>query len=391
MKKEDTKNVIKLGFSSMFNDIGSEMVTTILPFFILSLGGGGFFVGLISGLREGLSSIFKLLGGRFSDKTGRRKEFIFLGYFISAVSRFSLFFSSSAIYVTSLISLERIGKLRDAPRDAVIAESVSKRGKWFAIHQLMDTSGAIIGTSLVILLFGFFSLRYSSIIFIGAIISSFSLIPLFFVKAKRIKKDKISLLSYVKSLNSNLKYYIFVSSVFTFANFGLYMFLVLRAKELTGSFIIPLILYGLFNIVWAAFTFPFGKYSDEIGRKKILLAGYSLFFLICFGFLYEDGIIYLASLFVAYGLVYAMTQSNQKALLVDLTSKHRGTAIGLYYFFIGIANVLGGIVGGLLWENSPKTMFAFLAFVGFISIILLIFVKEPLKESEQIILENTKN
>lgn len=370
------KNILKLGASSLFNDIGSEMITPILPFFITALGGGGFAVGLLSGLREGLSSLFKLFGGWASDKTGKRKEFIFLGYLISALSKFFLFFSASAIYIASLVGIERIGKLRDAPRDAIIADSARKRGKWFGVHQLMDTSGGIIGTIIVIILFGIFSFSFKSIILCGAIISSLSLIPLFFLKNKKGKKDGIPIFEYLKNMDKNLFYYIVVSCVFTLGNFGLYLFLILRAEKMTNSFVIPLVLFAVFNLVWAVFTVHFGALSDKIGRKKVLLMGYVLFFLICFGFLYNDGIIYLSLLFIGYGLVYAMTQSNQKAFLTDMAKEHKGTALGFYYFALGLVNIIAGIVGGILWDISPELMFAYSAVVGLIAIILLLFVKE---------------
>jgi len=382
MKKEvqGKRNVLKLGASSLFNDIGAEMITPILPFFITSLGGGGLAVGVVSGLREGLSSLFKLIGGWASDKTGKRKEFILLGYIISIIARFLLFFSTSALYIVSLVGIERIGKMRDAPRDAIIADSVEKKGKWFGVHQFMDNFGGIIGIILVVIMFGIFSLSYQTIILSAAILSIFSLVPLFFVKTKKTKKEVFSIFAYLKHLDKNLKYFIFVSCVFTLANFGLYMFLILRAKELTGSFVIPLVLYCLFHLVWAVFTIYFGELSDKIGRKKVILIGYILFFLISAGFLYEDGIFYLAFLFLGYGLVYAITQSNQKAFVADLAKEHRGTALGFYYFVLGLVNIAAGIIAGILWDITPTSMFIYLAVISFISIILLCFVKEDISK-----------
>src|SRR3990172_9899523 len=89
LKKGD-RNIWLLSSSSLFNDIGSEMIAPILPFFITSLGGGGVAVGALSGLREGLASLFKLLGGWYSDRLGKRIPFVFLGYITSAVFRFLL-------------------------------------------------------------------------------------------------------------------------------------------------------------------------------------------------------------------------------------------------------------------------------------------------------------
>lgn len=382
MKRADTnlkngsKNIKLLGASSLLNDSASEMITPILPFFVTALGGGGIALGLVSGLREGLSSLFKLFGGYFSDRIGKRMPFVFFGYIISLIARFLLLLSTSWYYVITLVSFERFGKLRDAPRDAIISASMKKQGRGFGIHQMMDALGGVIGTLLVILVVWKFGLNFNLIILIAACISFLALIPLFFVKDKPSRKINRTLFSGIKNLNPKLKYFIFVSSVFTLANFGLYMFLILRAQEITNSFFIPLILYGLFILVWSVFTIPFGILSDKIGRKKVLVAAYILFFFVCLGFVFRDGIFYLGALFLIYGLVYAMTQANQRAFVSDLAPEMKGTALGLFHSVIGVVNIPAGLIAGLLWDISYTTMFIYLTIVSLISIILLLFVRE---------------
>jgi len=375
-KKNGSKNITLLGSSSLFNDIGSEMIAPILPFYISSLGGGGVAIGLLSGLREGLSSLFKLLGGWLSDKIGKRMPFVFFGYLLSVIFRFLLIIANSWQAVISFVGLERIGKLRDAPRDAIIAVSTKKRGRGFGLHQAMDTAGGIIGTIIVILLFWNFTINFKLIILIAAGISSLSLVPLFFVKDPLAKKSKEGLFKGIKNLNKKLKYFIFVASIFTIANFGLYMFLLLRARDITGSIIYALALYLLFNIAWASLSIFFGNLSDKIGRKKVLMLGYLLLVAVGLGFAYFSSIILSVIMFILYGLVYAITQSNQRAFVSDLSGKMKGTALGFYQAVTGAVNILAGIVAGVLWDINFSIMFIYISAVALISAILLIFVKE---------------
>jgi len=376
-KKNGNKNIYLVGASSFFNDTGSEMITPILPFYISALGGGGVAIGLISGMREGLCSLFKLLGGWLSDRTGKRTPFIFLGYLISIIMRFLLAAVNSWQYLVGFVSLERLGKLRDAPRDALIVQSTKKHGRGFAIHQAMDTAGGILGTLIVIFIFWKLQLSMKTIILIAGAISVLSLLPLFFVKEPKFKKTRKSIFKGVSSLNNKLKYFIFVSAIFALANFGLYFFFLLRAKEITDSIIVPLILYALFGLVYAFFVIPFGKLSDKIGRKKILIAGYVLFLAVTLSFIFLESLIYLILLFAVYGLVYALTQSNQKALVADLAPEEiEGTSLGFYSFVIGIVNIFGGLIAGLFWDVGYKSMFVYLSAVAFVSLILIMFVKE---------------
>lgn len=373
-KKE--KNIWLLGWSSFFNDFGSEMIALILPFFIITLGGAGLAIGALSGLREGLAGIFKLFGGWYSDRLGKRMPFVFLGYFMSIVFRFLLAVSTSWHYIITFVSLERLGKLRDAPRDAIISESTKRRGRGFGIQQMLDTSGAIVGSLVVLLLFWRFGLSFKSIIIFAGVVSILSLGPLFFVKEPKTRPQRKSIFKGIKNLDKKLKYFIFVAAVFTLANFGLYMFLLLRAREITGSIIAALALGVLFNFIWAIFAIPFGNWSDKIGRKKVLLLGYILFFFVSIGFIYLVGIQSLIVLFILYGLVYAITKSNQTALVSDLAGKMKGTALGFYQFIIGIVSITGGIIAGLLWDISYQTMFMYISVVALLAAILLMFVRE---------------
>lgn len=369
------RNIRFLGGASFFNEVGSEMVAPILPFYITALGGGGIVIGLISGLREGLSSIFTFFGGWFSDKTGKRNPIVIFGYFVSMIFKFLMGIAGSWQGLVTFMSFERMGKLRDAPRDAMIDVVTKKHGRDFGIHRLIESAGGMLGILIVLFLFWKLELGFRTIIFVAAGVSALSIIPLLFVSKFKTKSAKDGLIKGLKKIDKRLKYAILVFSVFTLANFGLYMFMLLRAKEIAGSIVVPLIIYALFTLVFASFAIPFGKLADKIGRKKVLLMGYVLFLFVTFGFMFLDNIWFLAGLFLIYGLVSAMTNTNQKAYVSDLAGELKGTAHGLYYIAIGAVSVVGGLVAGYLWEISYTTMFAYLSGVTILSIFLLNLVK----------------
>ncbi|MEK6818451.1 MAG: MFS transporter [Nanoarchaeota archaeon] len=374
-EKRGRKNILLFGGSSFFNDVGSEMITPLLPFYVTQLGGGGVAVGLLSGLREGLSSIAKLIGGFLSDREGKRKPVIFLGYLISSLLKLLLFFTNSWQQVLAVISFERIGKTRDAPRDAVIAISTKKKGNGFGIHQMMDSMGAIVGISILILLFWKLNLDYKTIFIIAGLIASLSLIPLFFVKEPKYEKNKENIFKSIKGIDRRLKYFIFVSCIFTLGNFGLYMFLVLLAKEITGSVFASLFFVLIFNLFFSLFSVYFGNMSDRIGRKKVLILGYTLFILVCVQAIFIRGEVFLALIFASYGLVNAITSADQRAFVADLSGKNKGTAIGFYNMVVGLVNIPAGIIAGIFWNMGSGVMFVYLSVVALVSLILLLFVK----------------
>jgi len=376
--KEDaiSRNVVLLGLVSFLNDLSSEMIIPILPMFITALGGNGFIVGLIGGLRDSISSIIKVFSGYLSDKSGRKKPFVVAGYTISSLFKFLLGLSSVWQHILVFATLERIGKgLRTAPRDAIISESMPKeRGRGFGIHRTMDTLGAIMGGVIVFILFWYFNLNFSIIILIASGIAFSSLIPLYFVRDIKRKIKEITFRISIKQLTPELRKFIFTASVFTLANFS-YMFFLLKSQEIfTGkpSVGIPILLYVIFNITYASLSMPAGIISDKIGKKKVIVLGYMLFTLTSIGFALISTLPAYILLFISYGAVYALVDGTQRAYVADLAPENlKATGLGAYHTLTGLSSLVGSLSAGILWQLNTTYPFIYGAILGTVSTVLL--------------------
>ena len=382
MKKTSFKNIginiILLGIVSFLNDASSEMIMPILPLFIASLGGTGIIIGLIGGIRDSVSSLLKVICGYWSDKTGKRKIFVFSGYMASALFKLLLSFSTIWQHVLIFSGLERVGKgIRTAPRDAIIAESMpEKRGKGFGIHRALDTAGAILGSVFVFLLIWFRALDFNIIILIAACIAFISFIPLLFVREIKREKQNISFKMSLKTLPRSLKIFLMISAIFSLGNFS-YMFFILRSQALFSKELAatgPILLYILYNIFYASFAIPFGSLSDKIGRKRLLIAGYLLFSITTAGFALFFSLTAFIILFVLYGIVYAIIDGNQRALVSDLSPENlRSTSLGVYHTLIGLVSLPSSLTAGLIWEIiNPSTTFIFGCVVSLTAAVMLL-------------------
>ena len=372
------RNVILLSVVSFLNDLSSEMIMPILPMFLQSLGASGQLIGIVGGLRDSFSSILKVLCGYWSDKTGKRKVFVYSGYAVSTVFKLLLAFSRTWLGAVVFASLERVGKgLRTAARDVIIAESVTtQRGKGFGIHRGLETIGAILGSAMAFVLLWFGSFQFPAIILIAGIIGIASLLPLRFVREPEIQKQNVKLKIGLAILPRPLKLFILVAGIFALGNFS-YMFFVMRAQHLfTGklSTAAPILLYVLFNIFYSALAMPLGSLSDKIGRQSVIIFGFGLFAVVSLGFAFCDSLWLYIILFALYGVVFAAIEGTERAFVSDLAgSNSKATALGTFHTVTGMAALPASFVAGVLWEHvSPIATFVFGGVTALVAVIIFV-------------------
>lgn len=365
------KNVLALGAVSFLTDISSEMVFPILPLFLSAiLGVGKEIIGLIEGVADSISSLLDIFVGYVSDTRGERREFVIAGYGISTALKFFLIFANTWQQIFIIRGTERLGKtIRTSPRDAIIAESTAEkmRGRAFGLHRAMDTVGAIAGPAIAYLIFQAFGQGeggFRTVFMVATVPALIAVIAivLFVREPKRktsadnaggenrtVKKPRFW--DSLRALDSRYKRFLLISCVFSLAYFS-FALLIVRASDIGMRNEDIILVYLLYNIVYALSSIPAGALSDRIGRKPIIAASFILYGLICVGFVFVDSVWQVVALFALYGIFVASDESVNKAYISDITEdKNRGMALGAYNSAVGAAYLPANAVFGLLWAT----------------------------------------
>ncbi|MFH1101405.1 MAG: MFS transporter [Methanobacteriota archaeon] len=379
-----TRNIIIVGFVSLFTDLSSQMVFPVIPLFLLSLGASASIIGLVEGAAETTASLLKVFSGYWSDKIKRRKPFVFAGYGLSTLTKPLFAIAYIWPFVLFIRVLERIGKgVRDAPRDAIIAESVnySIRGKAYGFQRAMDGIGSFSGAILAVILLPIYAYRHLFLIaFLPGILA---VLIILFIKEKHTKqKDnkqpRIKLSVGLRKLPRTLQLFILVSTIFALGNFG-YAFLILKTKSIGYSDVTALTLYVLFYIIYTLFTIPAGILSDKIGRKPVLITGYLIFAATTICLLFTTQLVLLILVFILYGVFFGLIDGVQRAFVVDLAPTDlKGTALGTFHTITGIIALPAGFIAGFLWDTiSPQATFLYALSLTLCSLALFTVIKNP--------------
>lgn len=373
-------SVYILGTVSFFNDVASEMLYPVMPIFLTQvLGAPVAVVGLIEGVADGSAAIFKTIFGRWSDRLGKRKPFVFSGYSASALSKIVIALSNLWGVVFAGRVIDKFGKgVRTGARDALLldASNEKNRGLVFGVHRSMDSAGAVVGPLIALGLLVTFHNDIRKILYIAVIPSLIGVVLISFVRETK-RTEKISTtplpkLSF-KTLPRELKIFLVSSGLFALGNSS-DSFLILRSKNLGLSLSLVVLAYVLYNIVYTIVSVPAGSLADKIGPKRVFIAGIVIYILVYAGFALNKSTTGIWGLFAVYGLYIALTDGVSKALVGQyINKKEAGGIYGLLQTITSIGILLASIIGGVLWMTvGPWATFAFGAVSA--ALALLIFL-----------------
>jgi MFS family permease len=364
--------------ASFLNDFGSDIIYPVWPFFVVALGGNKEVLGLLDGLGEAIVSIAQAVSGYLSDRLRKRKVFIWIGYLFGGLSRAGYALSTAWPLLVPFRILDRAGKMRGAPRDAMVADVSPRgvRGRNFGLLRSMDNLGAVGG---IVFCMVFLHLGYATLFLIAAVPSLLAalLIALAIRDHPADEKRIFKGISF-RHLDRNFRIFLLLSAVFSLGAFS-YSFLMLYAVDAGIPTVWTPLLYLLFTLAASLLSYWFGTLSDSLGRKSVLLIAFLLWALVCGLLFLERTVTTIIAAFALYGIHKAALEPVQKALVSDLApAELRASSLGGYQMVVGLCALPSSIMAGVLWETvSPGLPLLVSLSLSVVAIVLLLFVEQP--------------
>jgi MFS family permease len=380
MENSSAKKTVKIfAWASFLNDMGSDMIYPIWPLFVrTALGADMAVLGFIDGLGDAIVALSQAGSGYWSDKLKKRKIFIWTGYLFGSISRFGYAISTTWVHLIPFRVLDRAGKIRGAPRDAMVADLSTKenRGANFGLLRTMDNLGAVVGILICIAFFGL--LGYRNLFMLAAIPSAIGAI-LIFTQIKEVPpqtKKEYPALKF-KDLTKDFWLFLVVSAFFGLGAFS-YSFLLIYAKEFGFHITFIPVLYLIFTFSASLFSLPFGKFSDKIGRRSVVMFSFFLWAVTALVFIRANSVWMIITGFVLYGMHKAALDTVQKAFVSELAPvEFRATGLGLFQVVVGLCALPASLIAGLLWDKMDKLAPMYFSLgLTFVAMVLLNFVKE---------------
>ncbi len=379
--KDNRKKLKIFTAASFLNDFGSDMIYPVWPLFVTSFAGVNMeILGLIDGLGDAIVSISQAVSGWWSDKIAKRKVFIWTGYLFAAASRVGYTLSAAWQWLVPFRVLDRAGKLRGAPRDAIIADFSAdrERGGNFGFLRTFDNLGAVFGIIFTIFLVNI--LGYRNLFLIAALPSlAGTLLIVFTIKEPKSRGAKLYKGLSFKDIDANFRLFLVLSAIFALGSFS-YSFLLLFADRFGfANYQVP-ILYLLFTLMASISSLPFGRLSDRINsRKKVLGISFLLWLAVCAICVLTQSWWAIVAAFVLYGLHRGAIDTVQRTFVAELAPvASRASSLGGFQLVTGICALPASLGAGILWDRfGVEAPFYVSAALSVAALLLLAFVKEP--------------
>jgi MFS family permease len=385
-KKLLTRTVWILSLVSMLTDIASEMLYPIMPLYLTSIGFSTALIGLLEGMAEAIAGLGKGYFGQLSDRIGRKKPFIQLGYGLSALSKPMMALSALPLWIFTARSLDRVGKgIRTGARDALLSAETTAEHKAtvFGFHRSLDTLGATIGPIIALIFLYFYPAHYITLFWIAFIPGLLAILLTFLVTEKLTPpstspKKPTSFLAFLQYWQTSPAAYrplVIGLLLFTLFNSSdAFLLLMLKYRQWDDTAII--MVYIFYNAIYALLAYSIGQLADKFGLKQSYLFGLTLFCLVYLGMAFNTNTFIFYGLFFLYGLYAASTESVAKAWISNICPKAEvATAIGMYSAFNSLGALMASSVAGMIWYTfSPQATFL-TSVVGVMATILYFVVR----------------
>jgi len=376
-----------LGFVSLFIDISSEIIHSLLPvFLIVVLGTDVQVVGLLEGIAEATALVTRVFSGALSDWLGRRKVLAVIGYGLGALSKplFAVAPNIEVIFTARFI--DRIGKgIRGAPRDALVADVTSpqQRGSAYGLRQSLDSVGSFAGPLAAIALMLVTGDAFRIVFWVACLPGILGVLILFLwvpeVKSRHRKPFSLPF-SRTNLARMGKRYWLtlLLGGIFTLARFSEAFLLLKSAGVGLATSMIPMVLVVM-NVSYSLTAYPAGILSDRIGRKGLMALGVGI--LICADLLLAatGSLLWMFVGSACWGVHLGLTQGMLSALVADSTpAKLRGTAFGIFGLVTGLSTLLASVSAGWLWQHyGPAGTFLFGASIAGLALVIFLWVSSP--------------
>jgi MFS family permease len=270
---------------------------------------------------------------------------------------------------------DRIGKgVRGPPRDAIIADetTATSRGGAFGFHRTADTAGAVVGPLIGLGLYELVGQQFRPLLWIALIPAAVSVALVFLIHERDHPRRHSEQPWSIRGLPSRYWRLIAVIALFAVLNFPDTL-LLLRTKDLGVGFGGVVVVYVLYNVTYAALSYPAGVASDRLGRRAIFGVGLLVFSATYLGFGLTTTPSWVWLFLPLYGAYTSLTDGVSRAWVADLVhADERGTALGIHAAISGAGLLVAGIWAGLAWHGTGHIPFILSgAVVGVLAIVVL--------------------